>query len=409
MTVDIQPGQDFQAVRSAYLMTAKIGEFASVKSGTGVPTANIHEERSDVHPFPCFGGNGVRGFVAEASHSGESVIVGRVGARCGNVHHYAGDHAATEHAIVIQIRDGEQVDGRWLYHLLARMNLRQLASAGAQPVINAGTIRDLEIELPEFRIQKSIAETLDTFTALEAELEAELKARTTQYEETRNRLMAFDDVEHHPLSRLIRELCPEGVPHLALDVVFTLRGGYTPSKSIVEYWDAGTVPWFRMEDIRENGRVLVDSLQKISAEAVKGGELFEPGSLILSTSATIGEHAMVTVPFIANQRFTVLTLREKFRGQLLEKFGFYLGFEISKWCLQNTNLSGFASVNTVALRAFQVPLPPIEVQLEVVRILDAFDSLVSDLSSGLPAEIAARRKQYEYYRDKLLSFEDVAE
>lgn len=178
---------------------------------------------------------------------------------------------------------------------------------------------------------------------------------------------------------LVAELCPDGVRHVSLDKVFDLRGGYTPSKSNAEYWDAGAVPWFRMEDIRENGRVLGDSFQKISSQAVKGGELFEAGSIILSTSATIGEHALITVPFVANQRFTVLTLRESFRDQILEKFGFFLGFEISKWCSENTNVSGFASVNMGALRSFQVPIPPLPIQEEIVRILDTFTELEAEL------------------------------
>jgi len=65
-------------------------------------------------------------------------------------------------------------------------------------------------------------------------------------------------------------------------------------------------------------------------------------------------------------------------------------------------------LNLEMLRLYRIPLPPIPVQFEIVRILDAFDSLVTDLSAGLPAEIAARRKQYEYYSDKLLSFEKLA-
>ena len=93
---------------------------------------------------------------------------------------------------------------------------------------------------------------------------------------------------------MIQEYCPNGVQFLALSELFAIRNGYTPSKSNKEYWENGTVPWFRMEDIRENGRILSDSLQHVSEKAVKG-KLFPANSIIVATSATIGEHALITV------------------------------------------------------------------------------------------------------------------
>lgn len=93
---------------------------------------------------------------------------------------------------------------------------------------------------------------------------------------------------------LIAKLCPEGVEFRELGEVFTIRNGYTPSKKIAKYWEDGTLPWFRMEDIRKNGRILSDSIQKITPQAVKSGGLFPAGSIIMATTATIGEHALLT-------------------------------------------------------------------------------------------------------------------
>ena len=72
-----------------------------------------------------------------------------------------------------------------------------------------------------------------------------------------------------------------------LSEIFNLKNGYTPSKSKKEFWENGQIPWFRMDDIRENGQILNDSLQKVSKSAVKGGKLFPADSIIISTSATI--------------------------------------------------------------------------------------------------------------------------
>jgi type I restriction enzyme S subunit len=162
-----------------------------------------------------------------------------------------------------------------------------------------------------------------------------------------------------------------------------------------------------MEDIRENGRVLNGALQNVSEKALKESGPFSANSIIVSTSATIGEHALITVPFLANQRFTVLTIKSGYLEVLLPKFAFYLGFPLSYYCTQNTVKSGFAGVEMVAFRSFPIPLPPLEVQRKIVSILDKLDALVNDLTFGLPAEISARRKQYEYYRNQLLTFKEL--
>lgn len=188
--------------------------------------------------------------------------------------------------------------------------------------------------------------------------------------------------------------------------VFNLKNGYTPSKSRSEYWNNGTIPWFRMEDIRAKGRVLSDSIQHVTESAVKGGKLFPANAIILATSATIGEHALITVPSLANQRFTYITLKEEYRKMLNMKFVFYFFFRIDEWCKNNLNTSSFASVDIDKLKKLKFPIPSLEEQQRIVSILDRFDKLCNDVSEGLPAEINARQKQYEYYRDKLLTFKE---
>ena len=87
------------------------------------------------------------------------------------------------------------------------------------------------------------------------------------------------------------------------------------------------------------------------------------------------------------------------------KFIFYLFFNFGKWCKNNVNKGGgLPIINTAKLAIYTVPIPSLEEQHRIVAILDRFDKLCNDLSEGLPAEIEARKKQYEYYRDKLLSF-----
>ena len=204
------------------------------------------------------------------------------------------------------------------------------------------------------------------------------------------------------IDELIAELCPEGVEFKEIQELFVTKNGYTPSTTNKAYWTDGTVPWFRMEDIRENGRILSESMQQITEEAVKGGRLFPANSIIVATSATIGEHALIRVPHLANQRFTSLALKPGFAKQFDMKFAFYYCFVLNDWCRNNTTTSSFASVDMNGFKRFRFPIPPLEVQREIVKVLDTFTQLEAELE----AELEARRRQYQYYRDALLSFDE---
>ncbi len=199
---------------------------------------------------------------------------------------------------------------------------------------------------------------------------------------------------------LIDEYCPNGVEFIALHELFVTKNGYTPSTTNKSYWTDGTVPWFRMEDIRENGQILGSSLQQITEEAVKGGRLFPANSIIVATSATIGEHALITVPHLSNQRFTSLALKSEFSELLDMRFVYYYCFVLDEWCKINTTTSSFASVDMSGFKKFRFPIPPLEVQREIVKVLDTFTKLEAELE----AELEARRRQYKYYRDALLTF-----
>ncbi len=201
----------------------------------------------------------------------------------------------------------------------------------------------------------------------------------------------------------------EALEWKAIGEVFDLKNGYTPSKAIPEYWTTGEVPWFRMEDIRANGRVLKKATQSVSVSAVKG-ELVPANSLIMSTTATIGEHALIEVPFLTNQQITSFSVSNAYRDKINVKFIFHYFFKFGKWCIENANKNGGMGIIGLAkLKQFEIPIPcpdnpqkSLEIQAEIVRILDAFTELTAELA----AELAARKKQYNYYRDQLLIFED---
>ncbi|WQS70999.1 restriction endonuclease subunit S [Helicobacter pylori] len=205
------------------------------------------------------------------------------------------------------------------------------------------------------------------------------------------------------IEKLLHTLAPKGVEFKTLEEVFEIKNGYTPSKNNPEFWKNGTIPWFRMEDLRENGRILKDSIQHITPKALKGKKLFPKNSIIISTTATIGEHALLIVDSLANQQFTFLSKKANCNLALDMKFFFYQCFLLGEWCKNNINVSGFASVDMTAFKKYKFPIPPLEIQQEIVKILDAF----TELNTELNTELKARKKQYGYYQNMLLDFKDA--
>ena len=205
------------------------------------------------------------------------------------------------------------------------------------------------------------------------------------------------------IEQMIKRLCPRGVEYVKLGDLFELRNGYTPSKGNVDFWTDGTIPWFRMEDIRANGRILNDSIQHITPSAIKGKGLFPAGSFILATTATIGEHALLTTDSLANQRFTNLSVRKTHQKDVNVKFLYHYMFIIDEWCKNNVNSSSFASVDMNKLKEYMIPIPPLEIQSRIVEVLDKMTTLTAELE----AELEARKQQYEYYRGMLLTFSEI--
>lgn len=305
----------------------------------------------------------------------------------------------------------------FLKHLFRSVEVRKQITKTANGVtrfnISKKLFAKIRIPVPPREIQDEIAKILDRFSDYAAELQAELQARKEQYEYYRNLLLTFnpagcageaDDEQEGSVTTWGGHSYP--IQWKTMGEIFEMRNGYTPSKSNNSFWDNGTIPWFRMEDIRENGRILSDAIQHITPEAVKGKGLFEANTFILATTATIGEHALIIADSLANQQFTNLKVRKSLSNSFLTKYLYYYMFIVDEFCKNNTNISGFASVDMGKLKRMLIPVPPLELQEKIVAVLDRFETLVNDLSEGLPAEIAAVKEQYEYYRNRLLTFKE---
>lgn len=136
---------------------AKLGEVCLLKAGKFVSANDISPEYNK-GLYPCFGGNGIRGYVADYTHDGEFPLIGRQGALCGNVNLASGKFHATEHAVVVQPKI--EMNVHWLYYAINAMNLGQYATGAAQPGLAVSKLETLSIEIPNISEQNKIAQTL---------------------------------------------------------------------------------------------------------------------------------------------------------------------------------------------------------------------------------------------------------
>ena len=211
------------------------------------------------------------------------------------------------------------------------------------------------------------------------------------------------------LSYLEKLLDGVEVEWLTAAEIFNIKNGYTPSKAKKEFWEDGNIPWFRLEDIRTNGRELNDSIMHVNQAGVKGN-LFPKDSIFMSTTATIGEFALVKIPHLTNQQITNFSLTSRFKGIIDIRYLFHRFYHFGEWCKENANKSGGLSIIGIKkLSSYKFPIPcpdnpekSLAIQSEIVRILDKFTALTAELT----AELNMRKKQYNHYRDQLLSFED---
>ena len=173
----------------------KMSEVYDMKAGKTIISSMIENVKTLKNPYPCYGGNGLRGYVSEYNQQGDKVLIGRQGALCGNVCFANNSFYATEHAVVVSEKG--YCLPRYTYHLLTKMKLNQYKTAGAQPGLSVSRLEKLLIPIPSMEMQLKIVSILDRFDELISDLAqglpAEITAVQEQYEYYRNKLLSFPE------------------------------------------------------------------------------------------------------------------------------------------------------------------------------------------------------------------------
>lgn len=278
---------------------------------------------------------------------------------------------------------------------------RRLAHGTKVMEVTPDTLKSIQLPVPPLEVQREIVRILDNFTFLTTELAAELAARQKQYEFYRDFLLNFNDGCEEEINGNVRLM--------KLGELGKWSGGKTPSMAEKSFWENGSIPWISSKDMKFN--TLLDTQDHITQKALIEASmtLYPANSIAVVTRSGILKHtfpvAYIPFPTTINQDIKILVVND----EILPRYAFHVIQSKGKDILEKTKKQGGTvdSLDFQKVLAFKVLVPTKSIQQKLVDKLDRFDALCNDISSGLPAEIEMRQKQYEYYRDKLLTFKEL--
>ncbi|EPW3536488.1 restriction endonuclease subunit S [Klebsiella pneumoniae] len=350
---------------------------------------------------PYYGANNIQDYVDGYTHDGEYVLIAEDGSASlenYSIQYATGKFWANNHVHVV--RGKERVHSRFLYHYLCIVNFLPFLTGGGRAKLTKGQLIEIPVPIPcpnnpekSLAIQSEIVRILDKFTALTAELTAELTMRKKQYNYYRDQLLSFDEGE---------------VEWKTLGEIGKFTYGYAAKAQI-----SGDARFVRITDINTNGKLspFEPMFVDISAENEKY-TLKKNDLLMARTGATFGKTMIFEEDYPAIYAGFLIKLSLD-RDIIDPKYYWHFAQSDYFWEQANKLVSGGGQpqFNANALKQIKVPIPypneagkSLSEQARIVSVLDKFDILASSITEGLPREIELRQKQYEYYRDLLFSF-----
>ncbi|MBB1542041.1 MAG: restriction endonuclease subunit S [Flavobacteriaceae bacterium] len=369
-----------------------LGEVTEVKTGQSV-NKNIIADNAGEYPV-INSGREPLGFINVWNTDNDPIGITSRGAGVGSITWQEGKYFRGNLNYSVSIKDFSILNTRFLYYLLLQMqfDIQALCTFQGIPALNAVNLKKLQIPIPPLSVQQEIVRILDKFTQLEAELEAELDCRKRQYEYYRDMLLTSDKNE---------------VEWKTLGEVASIKGrigfrGYTQKDFVEEGQGAITLSPGNMN----NGHFDFEKCSYISWEKYEESpeiKIFEDDIIFVKTGSTAGKLAYV---YFLPEKATLNPQLVVFKDVKCNKryLFHYLNTNSCQIKVKVLAKGAIPNISQTALAKITIPLPPIEEQERIAGILDKFDTLVNSISEGLPREIELRRKQYEYYREKLLSF-----
>ena len=389
-------------------MWERIGEIFGLQAGKNITSANIYEEKSEQHPYQCFGGNGIRGFVATYNREGHFALIGRQGALCGNINLASGKFYATEHAVVVD--HYSMTDVLWSAWFLKALNLNQYATATAQPGLAVANIVKVLIPLPPLAEQKRIVAKIEELLplvdryeqawskmeqfnsrfpedmkksllqqAIQGKLVEQRPEEGTAEElfaqiqaEKRRLIKAGKIKKEKPLPEITEEEKPFDIPESWMwvrwgDLSQSIQYGYNAPAQ-----ESGRIKMVRISDI-QGGKVLWDSVPycEIKEDDISTYLLGANDILFARTGGTVGKSYLVReVPEEAI--YAGYLIRTRYSSLLCPEYlKYYMESQLYWGQLRNgTIATAQPNCNGKTLSKMVLPLPPLAEQKRIVEKLE---------------------------------------
>ena len=336
--------------------------------------------------YNVYGANGIVSHINEYNCE-DITIIGHIGA-VGMINRCKEKCFVTYNGTIAEVVDKSKVNTQYFYYVLTTLNLPSYKK-GSQPFLSFSDFKNIKIPVPPIEVQNEIVQILDNFIELKGKLEGELEARKKQYEYYKNQLFKFDS-NNIKYKRVDFEKIAYFSQGLQVDVK---EQYFEPFENSIQF--------LRIVDF-VNDRELPRYIKRPDEKYIKNeNELI----MIRYGASAAGKVFINKKGAIANNMFKINLTSKEIDVNYLK---YFLSQEKNYNLLNSSSgKSTMPAINFRFLGKLKIDYPSLDEQKRIVKILDRFDKLCNDIFEGLPAEIEARRKQYEYYRDKLLNFKEL--
>ena len=376
--------------------------------------------------------NGVLGWISTFDYDGEYLTWTTDGANAGTVFYRKGRFNITNVCGLLKPKNSE-INIRYLYFALKLVAKKYVVQGMGNPKLMSNVMGKIKIPVPPLDVQNRIVNVLDNFEKICSDLNiglpAEIEARRKQYEYYRDKLLTFAETGNTILSRAEQSRAEQsraeqsraliklvqyvyGCVWLELgDVIVSLNTGLNPRKFFKLNTEDATNYYITIREMKDGKIVPSEKTDRMNDEARKlcnNRSNLEVGDVLFSGTGTIGETAVIEKePSNWNIKEGVYAIKpnQTMIKPMYLRYILMTGF-IKKEYMKKASGGTVQSVPMGELKKIRIPVPSLQEQNRIVGVLKQLDDLCNDLTSGLPAEIEARQKQYEYYRDKLLSFKE---
>ena len=334
--------------------------------------------------------NGEIGKINSFDFDGEFVSWTTDGANAGTVFYRSGKFSITNVCGLIKIQNNLELNYKFLFYWLSIEAKNHVYSGMGNPKLMSHQMEKILIPIPPLSVQTEIVKILDALTALTSELTSELILRRKQYEYYREKLLSEE------------ELGKVGFEWKTIDEISNkISSGGTPTTSNNGYYDNGTIPWLRTQEV--DFKEIWDTNIKITEDALNNSSAkWIPANCVIVAmyGATVGKTAINKIPLTTNQACANIEINDK-----LACYRYIFHYLTSKYeYIKSLGSGSQTNINAQIVKKIKVPVPPIEEQQRIVSILDKFETLTNSITEGLPLAIEQSQKRYEYYRELLLNF-----